>query len=201
MSSFDSENQYLLLTVGSRSLAAQAGQNGRRRLLVLVGSLTILCNTYAKSTADDTLRPRTRTPAPVIDEVKFDAIAVSKADVGGQHSATVYLQVLPRATSMDSPHMPMKEELAEYENYLDTQAALLKSRFVLTAALKHPNVRELASVKSLDRDKDTAGWLSERLLVRVAPKNRGIIQVIVTVSDSEEAATLGELSFRVISAR
>jgi capsular exopolysaccharide synthesis family protein len=78
------------------------------------------------------------------------------------------------------------ESKADFQSYQRTQIALVKSRFVLNAALRDPEVASL----SLVRDPiDPIGWLQRELLVdfSIAPE---ILRIALTGDQPEEAKVL-----------
>jgi hypothetical protein len=50
----------------------------------------------------------------------------------------------------------------EFDAYRKTQVQLIKSPFVLTAALRRPEISKLEAVRNKD---DQVGWLQERIQV------------------------------------
>jgi len=107
---------------------------------------------------------------------------------GARYTAASYLRV---ATSQT----PLVYETAEHRGrqinnafdiYKGTQQQLVTSRFVLTAALRSPDVANLPSVK---REKDPVVWLAKELKVRF-PGEAEIMEVALTGNNPEETATL-----------
>ncbi|MGL5095644.1 MAG: polysaccharide biosynthesis tyrosine autokinase, partial [Planctomycetia bacterium] len=85
-----------------------------------------------------------------------------------------------------------------FENYKKTQLELLKSRKVLNVALKDPEVKDLAAVKS---QADAAGWLSKMLDV-TSPGANEVVRLTLRGSDREALAPLanavGRAYFQVV---
>jgi hypothetical protein len=88
----------------------------------------------------------------------------------------------PRGTT----EQPAPVDRKEYAGYFRTQEALLKSRFVLTAALAAPEVAKLPAVK---QQADPVVWLQSRLTVH-ADKRAGLLHVSVTGGTPAEQALL-----------
>jgi capsular exopolysaccharide synthesis family protein len=78
------------------------------------------------------------------------------------------------------------------QNYFDiykaTQAQLLKSRFVLSAALRKPEIAGLPSVKR--NEPDAIGWLADVLRVGFPEKGSEIMQVSLNGADPQEITAL-----------
>lgn len=85
------------------------------------------------------------------------------------------------------PHLDSEKE---FEAYKETQRQLVKSRFVLLAALRKPEVAQLPSVKAVQENGDAVQWL-ERLVKVEFPGHVEIMSVAVTRDDPDEATTLG----------
>ena len=77
----------------------------------------------------------------------------------------------------------------EFEIFRSTQAALLKQRFVLTAALRNSKMKNLACIQREDAQHNTLAWLTSVVQVELG-KNSSIMNVSVTLPDGGEAATI-----------
>jgi succinoglycan biosynthesis transport protein ExoP len=78
------------------------------------------------------------------------------------------------------------ESIPDYHSYQKTQATLAKSRKVLTAALRMP---EVVGLRSIPTEGDAANWLDRELKVDF-PGGAEIMTVNITGSDAKEATTL-----------
>ena len=77
-------------------------------------------------------------------------------------------------------------DAATEETYRKTQAALLRSRFVVAMALRRPGIADLKTVKE---QQDPAEWLFRTLDV-VTPDNSELIQVRLRGDDPAEIAKI-----------
>ncbi len=74
----------------------------------------------------------------------------------------------------------------DYETFKKTQAALMKSTFVINAALRKPGLAQLPMIK---REEDQAVWLAENM--RVAnPQNSEILSITLKGEDREDIKKL-----------
>ena len=78
------------------------------------------------------------------------------------------------------------ESVPDYRSYQRTQATLAKSRKVLTAALRHP---EVAGLRSIPIEGDGASWLDRELKVDF-PGGAEIMTVTMTGADAKDATIL-----------
>ena len=74
----------------------------------------------------------------------------------------------------------------DYEQYRKTQLQLIKSPFVLTAALRRPGI---ANLSMLVDEKDPVGWLTKYLQV-TAPSEAEVVQVRLRGSDPREVTQI-----------
>jgi hypothetical protein len=107
---------------------------------------------------------------------------------GGAYTATSSLRVSWEAPYIMFPSAHRDSE-KEYETYKKTQEQLLKSRFVLLAALRKAEVAKLPDVQVVQNVGDVVRWLEN--LVKVGfPGDAEIMTVSVTTGDPHESATL-----------
>jgi capsular exopolysaccharide synthesis family protein len=77
-----------------------------------------------------------------------------------------------------------------FEIYRDTQQLIIKSRFVLTAALRNDAVKGLPSIEREEERHNTLAWLTENLNVVFPVKNAEIMQISMTSRNPRESATI-----------
>jgi succinoglycan biosynthesis transport protein ExoP len=75
---------------------------------------------------------------------------------------------------------------SEYESYRKTQAQLVTSPFVLTSAMRRPDVTGLATFASVE---DPVRWLSDNLKVST-PMESELLQIRLRAEDPEDAAKI-----------
>ena len=107
---------------------------------------------------------------------------------GAKHTATAWLRV-----ARQQPHLLFKlappDSDKEIDIYRRTQQVLVKSRFVLLAALRKPEVAKLPSIQEKQRQGDPVRWLGELVKVEF-PNDAEVMSVSVTTGDPREAAML-----------
>ena len=74
---------------------------------------------------------------------------------------------------------------AEYESYKKTQLQLMKSPYVLQAALRKPGIENLETLR--EAGGDPIGWLSRGLMVSASPESE-VVQVRLRGKNPEEVA-------------
>jgi hypothetical protein len=107
---------------------------------------------------------------------------------GAKYTADSFLRV-----ARQQPHLLFKpappDSDKEFDTYRRTQQVFVKSRFVLLAALRKPEVAKLPSVQEKQRQGDPVRWLGELVKVEF-PNDAEIMSVSVTTGDPGEAAAL-----------
>ena len=107
---------------------------------------------------------------------------------GAKYTAESFLRV-----ARQQPHLLYKlappDSDKEFDTYRRTQQVLVKSRFVLLAALRKPEVAKLPSIQEKQRQGDPVRWLRELVKVEF-PGDAEIMSVSVTTGDPREAAML-----------
>jgi capsular exopolysaccharide synthesis family protein len=78
-------------------------------------------------------------------------------------------------------------DTAEYESYKKTQLQLMKSPYVLQAALRKPGIEALETLR--EAGTDPIGWLSRGLLVTAAPESE-VVQVRLRGKKAEDVAKI-----------
>jgi polysaccharide biosynthesis transport protein len=77
----------------------------------------------------------------------------------------------------------------EFSTYKRTQAQLVKSRFVMLAALRKPEVAKLPAVQAEQQIGDVARWLESLVKVEF-PGHAELMSISVATGDPQESATL-----------
>ena len=104
---------------------------------------------------------------------------------GARYTANSYLRVATQEPVMVFPTEQVRVQ-TEFEIYKATQQQLIKSRFVLTAALRDPSVTNLACVQA---EEDPVSWLARELRVNY-PGKAEIMEVALTGTDPKEVTAL-----------
>lgn len=105
-----------------------------------------------------------------------------------KYTATAWLMVKSRPPVIHSQsQQPFSEK--EFEIYKKTQMLLLKSQFVLMAALRKPGIVEIPDVDMARREGDALRWLGEQIKVTF-PNDAEIMSVSCTRHNPDEAQTL-----------
>ncbi|MGO8691889.1 MAG: hypothetical protein ACLQLG_19890 [Thermoguttaceae bacterium] len=115
------------------------------------------------------------------------AAAEAAASPGGRYTATAYLRV-----SREEPYVVFPAAAAagaDYAFYKRTQMELMKTRFVLAAALRKPDVERLPCLRQGPARRDPAGWLAGQLRID-SPGDAEIVRVSLSGDDAEAAAAL-----------
>ncbi|HLA83385.1 MAG TPA: hypothetical protein VJL29_01210 [Thermoguttaceae bacterium] len=103
------------------------------------------------------------------------------------HKATSLLRISMRPNSLMGGKQEQSNLAEEFRIFKATQAELIRSPFVLTAALRKP---EIASLKIFQREKDDpVGWLRENLEISF-PGNAEIMEVSLADSNQNEAVKM-----------
>ena len=77
----------------------------------------------------------------------------------------------------------------EFNIFRNSQASVLKQRFVLNAALRNPKMANLASIRREDERHKTIPWLTS-IIQAVPEKNSSYMRVSAALPDGKEAATI-----------
>ena len=107
---------------------------------------------------------------------------------GAKYTATGLLRVNRQTPFIMFPPAHQDSE-QEYEIYKRTQEQLLKSRFVMLAALRKPEVAKLLDVQAVQHVADVVRWLQSLVKVEF-PGDAEIMTVSVTTGDPHESAAL-----------
>ena len=117
------------------------------------------------------------------------AVAWRAGLFGKRYTATAQVLVErlnPRILSQPAE----KDDTAEFECFRETQMQLIKSRFVLTAALRDPRAKNQPGIERADARHDAIEWLGRQICVECPNPRTGILTVSLTSSDPGEAAGL-----------
>ena len=117
------------------------------------------------------------------------AVAWKARLFGKTYTATASLQLArcePRVLSRDAKTF----DAAEFESFCDLQQSFIKSRFVITAALRDPRLKNRPCVLSEDAKHNTIAWLTGEIHVNFPAKNAGIMRVSASEPDREDAAAI-----------
>ena len=125
---------------------------------------------------------RERTAAAAAEATEAEPAAGAK-----RYTATAYLSVAPRPSHLMTT--VEKFDLDEFDVFRNTQATLIRQRFVLMAALRNPKMKALPSVLREDARHNAVTWLTSILRVNLEKKT-SVITVSATLPDADEAATI-----------
>ena len=108
---------------------------------------------------------------------------------GKKYTATALLK-LDYKPSRILPHAAENTYAFEFEVFRDTQAALLKSRFVISAALRDPKLKDRACIRREDARHNAVAWLTKEIRVAFPSKAAGIMEVSASEPDPQDAAAI-----------
>ncbi len=89
-----------------------------------------------------------------------------------------------------SPSRAVEKARAEFEQFCAAQQALIKSRFVIMAALRDPKLKSRACTLREDARHNAIQWLTGEIHVDFDAKNVDNMKVSATEPDPEDAATI-----------
>jgi len=108
-----------------------------------------------------------------------------------QYKATAILELKPSSPVILTKTADQGQQITnEFEIFRDTQQSLIKSRFVIGAALRDPKLKNRACILREDAKHNTIAWLTDEIRVDFAAKNAGIMQVSATEPDKEDAQVI-----------
>ena len=127
-------------------------------------------------------------PAAGGDE-KPRPLADADHQAGKQYTATAYLRVRkkPPYVVYLSPERDVPSDFAVYKA---TQEQLVKSRFVVAAALRDIKAKDLPTLQREEDRGRAISWLTSHLRVGFPSKNSEVMTVSFTAPDAKEAAAL-----------
>ena len=121
-----------------------------------------------------------------------DYAVISGTISGPAHTATAFLRIAMQEAPLAGGGQILVDR-DRFEIYKNTQEMLLRSRFVVRAALSNSAVKKLASVKRHQASGDAEKWLADRLRVSF-PGKAELMKVSINGDDSKvdskEAVTL-----------
>ncbi len=118
------------------------------------------------------------------------AVVTGKAKLPGRaYTAKACLQLAPCEPHI-LPRAAEKFDPLEFESFRDTQQALIKSEYVITAALRDPRLKGKACIQREDEKHNAVAWLTGEIRVEFPSKSGGIMQVCATQPDPKDAADI-----------
>jgi hypothetical protein len=176
-------------TLVPRSVAARVASGrplGRRLALAIACALGCIEGSLPGAAAELARESAARPPAEAGN--RSGPSAQEKPVPGKRYTAVAWLLVTRGTPCPASP--ADKEGAAEFESYKSTQEQLLKSPWVLTAALRDETVRRMPIVRRQDEKHNAVPWLASELRVGSVRPASGILTVSLTASLPGEAAAL-----------
>ncbi len=108
-----------------------------------------------------------------------------------KYSAEAVLQLAPSMPRVLNKGADSEQSyMNEFEVFRNDQAALMKARWVMIAALRDPNLKGRACVRREDDRHNAIQWLTNAISVDLPTKNTGIIKVSATETDKDDAAAM-----------
>jgi hypothetical protein len=151
-------------------------------LTLLVPPAIWLASTAAVTSADE------EKPAVETKEGPEAAKVPARTNGKAKNTATVYLQI----AMQESPVLAGRDAQVDrdrFDIYKNTQAELLRSRYVLRAALRNPKIAKLASVEREQAAGNAEAWLGRRLAIQF-PSKAEIMAVSLSGDDRKESVVL-----------
>ncbi len=108
---------------------------------------------------------------------------------GGKYTATASV-LLERRQPHILPQAAEKDDPAEFESFRETQQSLVKSRFVIMAALRDPKLKTRPCIVEQDARHNALAWLTGEIHVDFPAKNGGVMEVSATEPDPQDAAAI-----------
>jgi polysaccharide biosynthesis transport protein len=105
---------------------------------------------------------------------------------GDRFTASAFLRVPMHESSILPTAEVVGADRDRFEVYKNTQQALLQNRFVLLAAIRKSEVKQIPAIQD---NQDAATWLGQQLSISF-PQKAEVLEVDVTRQDPKEAATL-----------
>ena len=109
-----------------------------------------------------------------------------------KYRAVAQLRLLPSPTRVVFPTADSQSESGlqnAFDVYKRTQLDIIKSRFVMMAALRNPKVKGSPSIQREDQQHNALSWLTEQVNVGFERESE-IMQVSITLPNPDEAANL-----------
>lgn len=106
------------------------------------------------------------------------------------YKAEALLELKPSQPVVVSRTADQSQAMNEFEIFRETQQSLLKSRFVINAALRDVKLKNRPCIIREDLAHNAIPWVTEQIHVDFASKMAGIMQVSATLPDAQDAAAL-----------
>ena len=151
---------------GQTSLSGLAALHAIRRHLLLVLSMGLVCATVAA----------------ILLYITFPV----------KYKATAVLQLAPSTprilgkTNADQAQQVMNE----FEIFRDSQASLIKTNWIMIAALRDPDLKNRECIRKQDEKHDAIQWLTEEIRVDFPAKNGGVMYISATEPDPQDAMSI-----------
>ena len=109
-----------------------------------------------------------------------------------QYKATALLELAPaQPVLISTTTAEQSQQISnEFEIFRDTQQSLVKSRFVIMAALRDPRLKNLACIAREDAKHNAIAWLTDEIRVEFPTKSAGIMLVSATEPSAKDSAAL-----------
>jgi uncharacterized protein involved in exopolysaccharide biosynthesis len=118
------------------------------------------------------------------------AVVAWKAKLLGRtYTAKAYLQIAQREPHI-LPRASEKYDPVEFEGFCDSQAALIKSPFVIIATLRDAKLKSLTCISDQSANHNAIHWLPDAIHVDFPSKNAGVMVVSTTEPDPQDAAAI-----------
>lgn len=102
-----------------------------------------------------------------------------------EYTAVARLRVSQKAESILPTNGPRTDHTKEWPAYRETQRALVKSQFVLLAALRKNDLMQMAMIR--EQGNDYIAWLQENFKARFTSPESEILDLKISYRDAEEA--------------
>jgi capsular exopolysaccharide synthesis family protein len=108
-----------------------------------------------------------------------------------QYTAVATLQLAPvQPVILGKTSSDQTQVINEFEIFRDTQLSLIKSRYVIMAALRNANLKNRPCIVQQDAKHNAVAWLTDEVRAEFTTKNAGIMQVSAREPDKEDAAAI-----------
>ena len=114
----------------------------------------------------------------------------SRGGMGGRKYTATASVLIERRQPHILPQAAEKDDPAEFETFRETQQSLIKSRFVIMAALRDPKLKTRPCIVEQDARHNALAWLTGEIHVNFPAKNGGVMEVSATEPDPQDAAAI-----------
>jgi hypothetical protein len=167
--------------------SARAGNRFNDRLANVAGWFRAFLHPFLFSGGSAVMSVR-RILAPLSVLLIFVAGGANGVQVK-KYTAKALLLIAPSVPIMLHP-ADQKLDLDEFTIFRNTQAQLLRGRFVMQAALRNQKLRNVPSIVREDAKHDAVEWLTKQIHVNFPDDKSCIMEVSATLPDPHEAATI-----------